>query len=773
MFKSKLSQRFSIRKGVLGVASVFLGFALIANTAIPVLANVADAAVVQTLPEKTVSNHTELITALKNAQDGETIVLPLDYSGTITEADWGSSNLEIAKNITIKGEGTLTLRGLSLTTNANVTLKDITLNLLGEGVKGQNLNVLGGKLVLDNVNTKVSVQQDETRPIVSVESGELFVTGDNGETKFEALILDQNTKAVIANRKLTTKQSVLLSEGSVLETSSDFLDRFAGQGNLVFVGTQTIDGVHAENVANIVLKDNATVGFAEIAGKPNLDIQAGSKVKTQKELEFGRITGTGTFETGRDGGIRAVAMAETVNYLITSPDKNFTDKHQYVYLVTDEPNNANPQFQHQPTGMYLKKELNTHILLKGNTIDKEFLMDIVEHEMEYDLTEGKSNHSKYATASPELKAQYDNAIKQAIDTYENDLATEDEVTAAEDVLYEALEAIINYVAPTETPKPQPHAPVETTEVVTSKKTGTLIVRFVDEKGNSIIPDVPLLKDEVVATVETTIVKKDDVIVSETPVETKTGVRYDTRALRQDKITVGNKTYHLKEDALYPMEDGELKEGVSRVTYTYELEETATGSGATEQPKPEAPTPNVNNGENPQDTTTEEPKGEKPADKTEEPSTNNAANATTKVPNDFPTVDPLAEAPLSDLWDWAISDDFPTVNLPFANVDDLLGHDPMDDASTAGSTGAANLIGQSDDLIDGVTTTKEQKGKKEQKQEASVVDKAVQAVKAIVKPTTLPDTGDKQPVNTVLAGVALGLFLLIVQMVRFFSKKSEK
>lgn len=766
-----MQPKFTIRKFAQGAASALLCFTIVTNTALPVLANTDNLTVVTQGVEKTIATHTELIQALKTAADGDIIVLPANYSGTITEADWGTSSLDIRNNVTIKGDGTLTLRGLSLNTYSNVTLKDISLNILGEGIQGGALNVSTGQLLLDNVKTKVSDQQSETRPMVTVSAGELVVTGDQEESKFDTLSILPNATATIQNSKFTTKQPVVLSENSTLETNSEFLSNFTGQGTLIFSGTQTLDQVELTDVRNIILTNNATVGLANSTGKPNLDIQSGSTIKTVKELEFGHIIGEGKFETSRDGGIRAISMVNTIDYLITSPDKNFTDKNQYVYLVTDEPNTVNPRFQHEPTGMYLKKELNTHILLKDNTIDKEFLLDIIEHEMDYDLVENKSVHPKYDSASKEIKDQYDNAIKQAFNVYNDKAASEDDVTSAEDALYAALEALINY-KPTEAPKP--HVPVETTEVVKSEKVGTVKVRYINEaNGSKLIEDEVILKDAVVATITTTIVKKDGVIVSEKPVETKTGATYDTRSIRKPKITVGNKTYYLNEDGLFPMEDGLVREGETVVTYRYEEQETKTGSSVTEQPKPNATVPTVPSPAKPTEPTTpskpqdgNKPSGREDVDD-ENPSTQGSTTTQptkpiTSVPNNFPTVEPLPEAPLTDLWSWDIPNDFPMVELPFANVDDLIGHDPIDESTDT----TASVIGQTGGLIDGNGTSNK---KTTTEQKPSAIDKAINT---IIKPSLLPDTGVKENFIAIISGTVLGLVMLIAYTIRRASKKQS-
>ncbi|NQM55882.1 YSIRK-type signal peptide-containing protein, partial [Streptococcus suis] len=103
---------------------------------------------------------------------------------------------------------------------------------------------------------------------------------------------------------------------------------------------------------------------------------------------------------------------------------------------------------------------------------------------------------------------------------------------------------------------------------TSTTSGTVIVHYKDTAGNTIAPDETDTKD---ALVSTTVTKTEDgkIVSSET---TPSGVKYDTSDDHKHSTLPGTdgKVYKLVETLTKGPESGTLKEGLTEVTYVYQL-----------------------------------------------------------------------------------------------------------------------------------------------------------------------------------------------------------
>src|SRR3712207_3349714 len=112
---------------------------LLATTLVaPVLTNIAHA---DTFVD--ISTDTELIEAIKNAEDGDVIKLAkprhLDpnyikgYLGTITEGKAGTKELILSKNITVDLNGNeLLFRGIDIVNRGTLVIENGTIGLIGE-----------------------------------------------------------------------------------------------------------------------------------------------------------------------------------------------------------------------------------------------------------------------------------------------------------------------------------------------------------------------------------------------------------------------------------------------------------------------------------------------------------------------------------------------------------------------------------------------------------------------------------------------------------------
>ncbi|MFV8064454.1 LPXTG cell wall anchor domain-containing protein [Streptococcus pluranimalium] len=107
----------------------------------------------------------------------------------------------------------------------------------------------------------------------------------------------------------------------------------------------------------------------------------------------------------------------------------------------------------------------------------------------------------------------------------------------------------------------------------SETKGSVIVRYQDEAGNTLKPEVPLVQDRVVTrtTVNTTYIDGAQTD-SDTKVENIDGI-YNAATVKEEKITTNDGVYVLS--GITGAEVESVKEGVTYVTYTYRKLESST------------------------------------------------------------------------------------------------------------------------------------------------------------------------------------------------------
>ena len=249
--------------------------------------------------------------ALQTAKDGDTIKLEGN-----TSLLRGEGYLTINKNITIDGNGhQLHIEGSNLSLEADVTIKNTNLslkasqtldNIFGGGFNTQNATpsvivTNGHKLVLDAVDTKVSGEHDDSRPIIILGSkdnstqnaghGELVVTNSNYKTKLYAVVAGGNgTNDQNQSTKIT------------LEKGVSFVDKKSrGTDEGVIVGTFNGKN-YTGNVDLIIGESNTNLKTFDTATNPNVSLT----------LTNG-LPGDGILKLGENGKLKNLTLDGSKN----------------------------------------------------------------------------------------------------------------------------------------------------------------------------------------------------------------------------------------------------------------------------------------------------------------------------------------------------------------------------------------------------------------------------------------------------------------------------
>ncbi|WP_156398706.1 YSIRK-type signal peptide-containing protein, partial [Ligilactobacillus hayakitensis] len=428
-----IKQHFSIRKYSFGVTSVLIGMTFALGTGAIVQPNLvkADTAATTKTVTREVTNAQELVSAIKNANEGDTIKLGAGFKDSLTEANVGGKILTLNKDIIIDAGGqTLTLRGVNLVTAANVTLENINLNLLGEGTSAGTITN-EGDLTLNNVTTLISQAQAEVRPSIVSTQGKVTIKSGTSETKFDKLEVKNGSNLEISDNNV--RANAVIGDGvSNVKSASNFIAKYSGIKNLEF------DGSNVANVEidaqNLTLKNNSTVSLennTKING--NVDVQENSTLNIgSNNLAVANIRGNGQYTVNYDGSLTTQLLSDPINLEVQKSDKNYNDYEGHVYFEAQKLN-ALPKitFQNNPNGLELNKVENSWKLEKSDEVDKSYLEDAINEANSTDV------NNKTKASLDNFNQKLEAAKKILVDPN----ATQDQINDAEDELYGAIDAL--------------------------------------------------------------------------------------------------------------------------------------------------------------------------------------------------------------------------------------------------------------------------------------------------------------------------------------------
>lgn len=114
-----------------------------------------------------------------------------------------------------------------------------------------------------------------------------------------------------------------------------------------------------------------------------------------------------------------------------------------------------------------------------------------------------------------------------------------------------------------------HVPKVETSETTSETKGSVTIKYVDTEGNEIKNPYALVTDGVVSTTKTTTTLTDGKETDKQVVTTPTGLTYDTTTQKPETIDFKDNTYTFKEVKDDGVEQGNVVEGHTIITYIYE------------------------------------------------------------------------------------------------------------------------------------------------------------------------------------------------------------
>lgn len=257
--------------------------------------------------------------ALQNANDGDTIKV---IGNIIYSKDTGVP-FNINKQVTIEGsEGiSLVFRGMNVELSKDVTFKDITLNVRGEGGQNGKIYASDYHLTFDNVSTKLSDQQTHERPILFAGTSEgqnggpgavIDIIGNNNETHFEKIVgsnenTSKETSTTINIKSVNAKvingiifgESLVNGKVKVVSHSNSITSFFGGQAinNQLVLKNVVMANVNLVNIKDLILEDSrVSLSDSEensIAGNFTSDATSELTLVSDMQKSFNNIEGSG------------------------------------------------------------------------------------------------------------------------------------------------------------------------------------------------------------------------------------------------------------------------------------------------------------------------------------------------------------------------------------------------------------------------------------------------------------------------------------------------
>ncbi|MDO4259126.1 MAG: FctA domain-containing protein [Actinomycetaceae bacterium] len=321
-----------------------------------------------------------LTTALARAQAGDTIKLKTDI--TVTGS---SATFTIGKNVTIDGNGNvLRLRGPDLALGADVTLKNMSLNLIKESQASGTIWMSGYALTLDGVSTRIGLNQTGQRPHIvtgtygaapSGPNARLLVTNASDETRFASIVAgdpDQPSAIPVTidldSRNIRVEDAIYLAPPGVagqtgtvdLASASNFIERIVNPASPAGAGARSVtfdntflSELSIDDVDHLTINGGAVTlakGVTDLDVSGVLSVEGGARFDSAgSQLKAGQITGDGTIRIHSEGSAISGGTEESVTWEVYRLDNNYVDHVGRAYITTGSPA-INPSVTLLPAG---------------------------------------------------------------------------------------------------------------------------------------------------------------------------------------------------------------------------------------------------------------------------------------------------------------------------------------------------------------------------------------------------------------------------------------
>lgn len=259
--------------------------------------------------------------ALEKAKDGDTIKLVED----VLYRQQNNDVFKIDKAVTIDGQNNkLSFRGSNLSLENNVTFKNMTLNMIPEGVSDPKIYVSGNEVTFDNVSTFITQIQSNVRPTIiggshdgGVGNGnhtKINIIGGSSETRFKRIIAgSEGSDSDIPVTITIQSEFAKVDDGIILGGANNFqvtesarvisdskniksIDARNTISNEVVLKSHIFSNMNLQNIIHLTLSDNADLTLSNVANiSGHLTVENGSKLWINREggMSIGNLKGSG------------------------------------------------------------------------------------------------------------------------------------------------------------------------------------------------------------------------------------------------------------------------------------------------------------------------------------------------------------------------------------------------------------------------------------------------------------------------------------------------
>lgn len=339
--------------------------------------------------------------AIKQANNGDTIYL-LENIGYRQPA--ANVNFIINKDITIDGGShVLSFRGSNLELLANVEFKNLTLNMIPDGVGTTKIYVSGNEVTFNNVSTLISQAQSSERPTIiggaapgstSGTHTKINILNGSSETRFKEIIAGKengnssipvtiNISSVYSKVdngiNLGGNNNYKVTGNINLTTNSKNIKKIDGTNstnNTITITDSIIYNIELINIKNIVLKNNAEMtpkNFLGISGDLNLSAGTALWINTANQVSINNLKGTGELILSTDSNLLIKGnIIDSANIKLDGFESDLRSNLNKIFVEVQGTINKNSNITLYNENEYylLNKEGNKYRLIENNGFDK-------------------------------------------------------------------------------------------------------------------------------------------------------------------------------------------------------------------------------------------------------------------------------------------------------------------------------------------------------------------------------------------------------------------
>ena len=339
--------------------------------------------------------------AIKQANNGDTIYL-LENIGYRQPA--ANVNFIINKDITIDGGShVLSFRGSNLELLANVEFKNLTLNMIPDGVGTTKIYASGNEVTFNNVSTLISQAQSSERPTIiggaapgstSGTHTKINILNGSSETRFKEIIAGKengnssipvtiNISSVYSKVdngiNLGGNNNYKVTGNINLTTNSKNIKKIDGTNstnNTITITDSIIYNIELINIKNIVLKNNAEMtpkNFLGISGDLNLSAGTALWINTANQVSINNLKGTGELILSTDSNLLIKGnIIDSANIKLDGFESDLRSNLNKIFVEVQGTINKNSNITLYNENEYylLNKEGNKYRLIENNGFDK-------------------------------------------------------------------------------------------------------------------------------------------------------------------------------------------------------------------------------------------------------------------------------------------------------------------------------------------------------------------------------------------------------------------